>query len=134
MTLISTVLPGMWYCFWFHSLVGRGKVLGFPPDLSYHKVSHFADQRINMRVLQVPTMPTENLKITTENLGVSQVALVVKNPPVNAGDLKEVDSTAGSGKSPGRGHGNPRQYSCLENPLDRGPWWATVHGVIKSWA
>ena len=78
-------------------------------------------------------MPTENLKITLENFGVSQVALVVKNPPVNAGDLKEVGWIAGSGKSPGRGHGNPLQYSCLENPLDRGAWWATVCGVTKSW-
>ena len=64
-------------------------------------------------------MPTENLKITMENFGVSQVVLVVKNPPVNAGDLEEVGWISGSGKSPGRGHGNPLQHSCLENPLDR---------------
>ena len=60
----------------------------------------------------------------------SQVALVVKNPPPNAGDPHLVP---GLGKSPGGGHGNPLQYSCLENPMDRGAWWATVHGVTQSW-
>ena len=42
-------------------------------------------------------------------------------------------SIPGSGRSPGEGNGNPLQYSCLENPMDGGPWWATVHGVAKSW-
>ena len=55
---------------------------------------------------------------------------VVKNLPANAGDLGLI---CGSGRSPGRGHGNPLQYSCLGNPMDRGAWWALVHGVaIKS--
>ena len=63
----------------------------------------------------------------------SQVALVVKNPPANAGDIRDMGSIPGSGRSPGEGHGNPLQYSCLENPMDRGVWWATVHGVTKSW-
>ena len=54
---------------------------------------------------------------------------VVKNPPANAG---EAGSIPGSGRSPGEGNGNPLQYSCLENPMDRGAWWATVHGVTKS--
>ena len=62
----------------------------------------------------------------------SQVALVVKNPPANAGDQRDVGSNPGSGRSPGEGNGNPLQYSCLENPMDRGAWWATVHGVTKS--
>ena len=55
----------------------------------------------------------------------------VKASACNAGDL---GSIPGSGRSPGEGNGNPLQYSCLENPMDRGAWWATVHGVIKSWA
>ena len=55
-----------------------------------------------------------------EVLWASQVALVVKNLPANSGDLREVDSIPGLGRSPGRGHGNPLQYSCLENPMDRG--------------
>ena len=58
--------------------------------------------------------------------------LVVKNPPANAGDIIDVDSILGSGRSPGGGHGNPLQYSNLENPMDRGTWKATVHRVTKS--
>ena len=56
---------------------------------------------------------------------------MVKNPPANAGDIRDVDSILGWGRSPGGGHGNPLQYSCLENPIDRGAWWATVHRVAK---
>ena len=56
---------------------------------------------------------------------------VVKNPPANAGDTRDMGSNTGSGRSPGGGHGNPLQYSCLENPMDRGTWWPTVHGVAK---
>ena len=62
----------------------------------------------------------------------SQVVLVVKNLPANAGDTRDVGFIPGSARSPGRGNGNPLQYSCLENPMDRGAWWATVHGVAKS--
>ena len=61
-----------------------------------------------------------------------QVARVVKNPPVNAGDIRDVGSIPGSGRSPGGGHGSPLQYSCLENPMDGGTWRATVHGVAKN--
>ena len=62
----------------------------------------------------------------------SQMALVVKNPPANAGDLRNTGSIPGSGRFPGKGHGNPHQYSCLENPMDRGAWWVTVLGVTQS--
>ena len=62
----------------------------------------------------------------------SQVALVVKNPPVNAGDLRDTGSVLGQRRSPGGGHGNPLQYSCLENPMDRAAWWATDLGVTNS--
>ena len=57
---------------------------------------------------------------------------MVKNPPTKAGDTRDAGSIPGSGRSPGGGHGNPYQYSCLENPMDRGVWWATVHGAAKS--
>ena len=57
---------------------------------------------------------------------------MVKNPPANAGDSKEVGLLTGSGRFPGEGNGNLIQYSCLENSMDRGAWWATVHGVAKS--
>ena len=67
--------------------------------------------------------------------GASQVALMVKNPPANAGDLRDEGLTPGSARSPGEGHGNPLQYSCLENPMDRGAWRAKSIGwqrVAKS--
>ena len=51
---------------------------------------------------------------------------VVKNPPASAGDIRDVGSIPGSGRSPGRGHSNPLWYCCLENPMDRETWWATV--------
>ena len=57
---------------------------------------------------------------------------MVKNLPANAGDMRDEGSVPGLGRSPGGGHGNPLQYSCLENPKDRGVWWATVQGVAKS--
>ena len=57
---------------------------------------------------------------------------MVKNSPANAGDVRDLGSIPGSGRSPGGGHGNPLEYSCLENPTNRGAWWATVHGVTKS--
>ena len=56
------------------------------------------------------------------------MVLVVKNPPANAGDIRDVGSIPGSGSSPGEENGNPLQYSCLENPTDTGAWWATVMG------
>ena len=65
-------------------------------------------------------------------LWASQAVPVVKNPPVNAGDIRDEGSIPGSGRFPGGGHGNPLQYSFLENPMDRGAWRATHHGVEKS--
>ena len=61
----------------------------------------------------------------------TEMALVIKNPPANAGDIRDVGLIPGSGRSLEGGHSNPLQYSCLENPMDRGAWWATVHGVTK---
>ena len=57
------------------------------------------------------------------------MALVVKNPPASAGDVRDMGSIPGSGRCPGGGHSNPLQYSCLETPMDRGAQGATVHGV-----
>ena len=57
---------------------------------------------------------------------------MVKNLPENAGDISDVGSIPGLGRSPGGGNGNPLQYSCLQNPMDRGAWWATVHKVAES--
>ena len=63
----------------------------------------------------------------------SQVALVVNNSPANARGLKDLGSISASGRSPGGGHSNPLQYSCLENPMNRGAWQGTVNRVSKSW-
>ena len=66
-------------------------------------------------------------------MGASQVAPVVKNHPTNAGDAGDASSIPALGRAPGGGHGSPLQYSCLENPMDRGAWWPMVHRVTKSW-
>ena len=58
---------------------------------------------------------------------------MVKNPPASAGDAGDRGLIPGLGRSPGEGNGNPLQYSCLGNPMDRGVWRATVHGVAKNW-
>ena len=62
----------------------------------------------------------------------SQVAVVLKNMPANVGDIRDAGSIPGLGRSPAGGDGNLFEYSCLENPKDRGVWRATVHGVTKS--
>ena len=57
---------------------------------------------------------------------------MVKNPPANAGDIRDTGSIPGLGRFPGEGNGNPLQNSCLKNPMNSGAWWATVHGVAQS--
>ena len=64
--------------------------------------------------------------------GASQVVLMIKNQPANAGDLRDMGSIPGLRRSLGEGHGNPLQYSCLENSMNRGTWRTTVHRVAKS--
>ena len=61
-----------------------------------------------------------------------EVVIVVKNPPANPGDTRDASSTPGSGRSPREDNGNPLQYSCLENPMDRGAWQGAVHRVPES--
>ena len=58
--------------------------------------------------------------------------LVVRNLLVNSGDARDVSLISGLGRCPGGGNGHPLQYSCFENPMDRGAWWATIHGVKES--
>ena len=67
-----------------------------------------------------------------KSLWASKVLLVVKNLLANAGDIRDTGLIPGLGRFPGEGNSNPLQYSCLENPMGRGAWWATVHGVAKS--
>ena len=73
-----------------------------------------------------------SLSCVTRNRWASRVVLVVKNLPANAGDVRDTGLILGAGRSPREGHGNPLQYSCLENPTDRGAWRATVHEVTES--
>ena len=63
----------------------------------------------------------------------SQVGLVVKNPPASAGEMRNMGSIPRPRRVPGGGHVNPVQYSCLENPVDKGSWQSIVHRVAKSW-
>jgi len=70
--------------------------------------------------------------MNANRLRASQVALVVKNLPVNAGAIRDVGLIPGWGRSPGEEHGNTLQYSCLENPMERAAWWAPVYRVAKS--
>ena len=72
-------------------------------------------------------------KPSEDFLSSTQVVLVVNNPPANVGDSKEVGLIPGSGRFPGGENGNPLQYSCLGNSMNKGDWQATVHGVPKSW-
>ena len=65
-------------------------------------------------------------------MGASQVAQAAKNPPANAGEMRDSCSMPGLGNSPRGGHGNPLQYSCLENPMDGGAWRAGSHRVTES--
>ena len=67
-----------------------------------------------------------------EHVQAFQVVLVVKNLPASARDVRDAGSNPGLGRSPGGGHSNPLQYSCLENPMDRGAWQATVNRVAQS--
>ena len=72
------------------------------------------------------------LKKSGLDVGASHVVLVVKNLSANAGDIRDVGSIPGLRRSPGGGHGNPCQYSCLEKPMDGEAWWATVHRATNS--
>ena len=85
---------------------------------------------VEARVLFVPIFVSTSLSPVFQ--WASPVALVIKNPLANAGDIK-VGLIPGSVRSSGGGHGNPLQYSCLENLMDRRAWWAAVHRVAKSW-
>ena len=72
------------------------------------------------------------LTVLVNTLRNSQVVCVVKSPPANEEDIRDADLIPGSGRFSGVGHGNPLQYSYLENPMDRGAWWATVHRATKN--
>ena len=78
-------------------------------------------------------MPRSGIARLYGSFRASQMVLVVKNPPANAGDVRDLGLIPQSGRSPGGGHGNPGQYSCLENLMNREAWWAAIHRVAKRW-
>ena len=80
-----------------------------------------------------PELDTTERLTHTRCFWASQVALVVKNTPASAGDKRDMSSISELGRSSRGGHGNPLQFSCQDNPMDRGAWQAMVHGVSKSW-
>ena len=79
----------------------------------------------------MPIINTNHSYLVIKVTRTSQVAIVIKNPPANAGNIRDLGLISGSGRCPGVGNGNPLQYSCLENPMDRGAWRATVHKVAE---
>ena len=98
----------------------------------------FLIQRVRKRnctIIVLPALKDLSFQINKAYTSswVSQVVLVVKNQPANAGDIRGVGLIPASGRSPGGGNSNLLSYSCLENPMDRGVWWAIVHRVAKSW-
>ena len=87
----------------------------------------------SLRLRELPKRPRDTEPVSAElglNLGPPRWH-TIKNQPSHAGDARELGSIPGSGRSAGGGHGNPLQYSCLENSMDRGAWQAIVHGVAK---
>ena len=106
-----------------NSSLGGCSQVGYPNE---YMASHPAVTMISIK---------RNKKLSVVKINIfkaSQVALVVKNLPANAGPTRDLGSITGSGRSPGEGNGYPLQYSCLEDSVDRGAWRAVVHGVTKS--
>ena len=114
------------------------------PTTQLVKSVSFRGCKTSIRILAPPLSPCVSLN-TLLNFSESVFSSVkreqyyltvgptAKNPPANAGNGREVRWIPGWGRSTGGGHGTPLQYSCLENPTDRGAWWAVVHGVAKTW-
>ena len=81
---------------------------------------------------ELPSMGSHRVGHDRSDLAAAAAAAVVKNLPADAGDARDAGSIPGSGRSPAGGNGNPLQYSCLGNPMDREAWRATVHGITKN--
>ena len=82
--------------------------------------------------MNISSWSQEFILLSQSNNQASKMALVVKNPPANGGDIRDVGLIPGWGKSPGGGNSHPLQDSCLENPMDRGAWQTTVQRLAKS--
>ena len=117
--IIQAVLPGVGFSMgvYWNTCLGRHRGI----LLEKHKVNR-----------RSPFHASGCFRVCVWCLGIFQAALVIKNRPAKAGYVTDVGSIPGSGRSPGEGNGNPLQYSCLENPRDRGAWQGTVHRATKS--
>ena len=116
------------------------ETLFFPPVhvMSLEKHTHCSENLITFpQIAMMKTLETLNILLVIRVYykivcGLPQVALEVNNPPANTGAIRDRVQSLGW-EDPGGGHGDPLEYSCLENPLDRAPWQAMVHKVGKSW-
>ena len=123
---------------------GSHQIKDFPFSIAHrhgctrvHTPTHTSTQTLVVALEKVSVVlcafsDSHSLQLAMAIKRASQVALVIKSPPVDAEDSGDAGSIPGSGRSPGEGHGNPLQYFCLENPTDRGAWRATVHEITKS--
>ena len=110
----------------YHTVMGQGAGWGIVFPAPEGMLSQFREfQGLSFEKPETPPSMSSSMRT-------SQEALVVKNPPATAGDRRDTGSIPGLGRSCEGGNGNPLQYSCLENPMDRGAWWAMVHRVTKS--
>ena len=110
-----------------HTLAHHSLVTGLSSPLDSELCENMAQA-----VMSISLSPAMSL---TSDWGqrIPSPVVLVKNPPADAGDLSDTGSIPVSGRSPGEGNGNPLQYSCLENLMDREAWWAIVHGLAKGW-
>ena len=119
---------------------GSSKPRGLTPiscidwKILYHSLHHLGSPSLNSNLANIPPgLEFNHFKLLSIIIhGASQVKLVVKNPPANAGDIRDAYLIPGSGRSPGGRYSNPFQYSCQENPIDRGAWQAGIHRVTES--
>ena len=134
-------------CVWLSAVISPrswGRMLSLRPPSSFkgHQCNEGAKRSQQGKYHQCkrnhkphPPLPTVSLWVFLDLIywcrGASQVVLVVKNPPANAGDVRDTGSIPESRRCPGGEHSNPLQHSCLENPMGRGAWWATVYRITK---
>ena len=110
-----------------HRMLGKGLILVPPLIPDFHRPTY---STWLLKPLTFPVTITGINTIRSDSLTASRGQ--VKSMTPSAGDIGDVGSIPGSGRAPGGGHNNPLQCSCLQNPMDRGAWWATVHKVTKS--
>ena len=108
--------------------------MGIFENISYHQAKNQLTVVEILGLTNFVSLPgiSPFFAVFSEQIGFSDDSMA-KESTCNGGDIADAHSVPGLGRSPGGGNGNPLQYSCLEDPTDRGAWWATVHGVAKSW-